>query len=62
VPFGVGSRRCVGERLGVFDVRFFVAALLKAFDFEQQKPGVETFFPLSLRVKGEYMVKATARK
>ena len=60
-PFGSGTRRCIGERLGLFDVRFFVAALFKAFDFEAKKPAFETFFPVSLRVKGECLVKATAR-
>ncbi len=60
-PFGTGTRRCAGERLGLFDVRFFVAAVLRAFDFEAKKLEYETCFPLSKRIVGEYLVKATLR-
>ncbi len=34
IPFGSGSRRCLGERLGVFDVRYFLSSILKEFDFQ----------------------------
>jgi cytochrome P450 len=60
-PFGGGTRRCVGERLGMFDVRFFVAALLKNFDFEAKSATFETSCPISKRIAGEYLVKAIER-
>lgn len=37
-PFGSGSRRCPGERLGIFDVKYFAATLLNRFHFEIPDP------------------------
>lgn len=34
IPFGSGTRRCPGERLGTFDVKYFAASMLKRFRFE----------------------------
>ncbi|KAJ3042461.1 lanosterol 14-alpha-demethylase [Rhizophlyctis rosea] len=34
VPFGAGPRRCVGEKLGVFQTKFVVAEVVRGWEFE----------------------------
>ena len=36
--FGAGARSCPGEKLAQFDVRLFVGALIRDFDFEIKEP------------------------
>ena len=35
VPFGAGSRQCIGMRFGQLEIRTIVSAILSRFDLEQ---------------------------
>jgi cytochrome P450 len=62
VPFGGGSRRCPGERLGQFDVRYFLASLAKFFDFEVKNPDkARVAFLGSLQFASPLMVRVKSR-
>lgn len=62
-PFGGGTRRCPGERLGQFDVRYFLAALVKNFEFEVRDAEKASLVYLgSMQIAKELVVRVKTRR
>jgi cytochrome P450 len=38
VPFGLGSRSCVGKHISILEISKLIPRLLREFDFELEKP------------------------
>jgi cytochrome P450 len=62
IPFGAGDRRCIGERFAWMEGVFFLACLLRRWEFKSSGNQPEALPQLTLHPKGAVMLEVLERK
>ncbi len=61
IPFGVGDRRCIGERFAWMEAVFFLTCLLRRWEFTTRNPEPLAVPQLTLHPKGAVLLQVTKR-
>jgi PHYB activation tagged suppressor 1 len=60
--FGAGTRQCPGEKLASFDVRLFLGAIIREFDFKFENiNGIDVILEISFAVKNAMCTVSVAK-